>query len=362
MNYYPGLNSLRGLAALCVIPSHIEQIKKHAGMPYDHWFPIPGIYGVILFFALSGFLITSILLSERQLTGKIDFKKFYIKRALRIWPLYFLLYALSLLVFNRIDALAFFPNSEKAIEMLDLKSLILIVAIFPNFLASGIPYAAHSWSIGVEEQFYLFQPAIISLAKKTFLVMISLTGIILSPEWLAKLAYFFDSHLLYMITGQAKYFSCIAIGGFTACLNICCRDTIDRLIHNRITPIILMLTFGGLMAFEHHLGPGNRGIVDFRIYAALFSAIILLVGTSKRRLWLHHNRALNYIGEISYGIYMFHPMCIGISLLLINSSPATDPLANILLYLLCIGLTLVTSDISYKYFEGYFRKKRQSLS
>jgi peptidoglycan/LPS O-acetylase OafA/YrhL len=40
MNYYPGLNSLRGLAVLCVIPSHIEQIKKHAGINFDHWFPM----------------------------------------------------------------------------------------------------------------------------------------------------------------------------------------------------------------------------------------------------------------------------------------------------------------------------------
>src|SRR4051812_33341468 len=96
--HFPGLDGLRGLGALSVIPAHIEQLKTSFGFDAVFWFPIHAKIGVVLFFTLSGFLITFLLLRERQLRGRISIARFYRRRMLRIWPLYFLIVLSSLFV------------------------------------------------------------------------------------------------------------------------------------------------------------------------------------------------------------------------------------------------------------------------
>jgi peptidoglycan/LPS O-acetylase OafA/YrhL len=96
--YFPGLNGLRFLAAIAVIVVHIEQFKQLFGLTdgttQSQFFLAPllptGIESVILFYVLSGFLITYLLLSESQKTGQIAVRRFYLRRILRIWPLYYL--------------------------------------------------------------------------------------------------------------------------------------------------------------------------------------------------------------------------------------------------------------------------------
>lgn len=92
--YFKNLNSVRFIAATFVVIHHIEQLKGLAGYPYRSWYVL-GRTGVILFFALSGFLITSLLLAEQRETGCIHLRKFYVRRALRIWPLYYLIVGLG---------------------------------------------------------------------------------------------------------------------------------------------------------------------------------------------------------------------------------------------------------------------------
>eukprot|EP01037_Dinobryon_pediforme_P011462 gene11462-11552_t len=124
-----------------------------------------GDIAVIFFFVLSGFLITFLLLNEKDQTGKISVKKFYLKRIFRIWPLYFLMIGLSIGYFNTSD---FFqhqaiPNYTKLYEHIGLYALLFLL-IAPNMVTLGVPsigYANPTWSIGVEEQFYLIWPWII---------------------------------------------------------------------------------------------------------------------------------------------------------------------------------------------------------
>ncbi|NOR59010.1 MAG: acyltransferase family protein, partial [Sulfurimonas sp.] len=87
-SFFPGLNELRALAVLSIIPGHINGIAKFFGLAQFHWFPIPGKLGVIFFFVISGFIITVLLLKEKTTTRKISLGSFYRRRALRIWPLY----------------------------------------------------------------------------------------------------------------------------------------------------------------------------------------------------------------------------------------------------------------------------------
>ena len=105
--HFNNLNGLRFLAALMVVICHIEQNKKGFLLPnlralVKHL----GVLGVDLFFVLSGFLITILLLKEKEIFKKIEYKKFYLRRILRIWPLYYLVVILSLFVLPNIPFLS----------------------------------------------------------------------------------------------------------------------------------------------------------------------------------------------------------------------------------------------------------------
>ncbi|MBL0102606.1 MAG: acyltransferase [Bacteroidetes bacterium] len=95
--HFPGLNGLRFIAAFLVLVHHNERIKLRLGLENfweSQFIIVVGKLGVILFFVLSGFLITYLLLKEEKKTGSIHVKQFYIRRILRIWPLYFLIMGL----------------------------------------------------------------------------------------------------------------------------------------------------------------------------------------------------------------------------------------------------------------------------
>jgi len=170
--YFPSLNGLRFIAALLVIFHHIEQIKFYFKME-NLWVTSPfigviGKLGVVLFFVLSGFLITYLLLAEEHSFKTINVKNFYFRRMLRIWPLYFLIVALAFFILPNIPMFTI-PGFEKHVIYHDLfYKLFLYAIIFPNLaMTFGIvSYVSHAWSIGPEEQFYLIWPFIVRRVRK----------------------------------------------------------------------------------------------------------------------------------------------------------------------------------------------------
>lgn len=118
--FFEGFHELRAVAALSVLAHHIELMKQREGLPtllntsLHSLFQHLGKNGVYLFFVLSGFLITYLLLAERERFGFIDIRSFYIRRVLRIWPLYYLIVALAFLV------LPYFPTWMPFLRQLHL--------------------------------------------------------------------------------------------------------------------------------------------------------------------------------------------------------------------------------------------------
>ena len=180
--YFPGFNGVRFLAASSVVFHHIEQFKTIFGYTntfiYMNEHPViyqAGRLGVALFFVLSGFLITYLLLAEKLETGRINIGNFYIRRVLRIWPLYFWIVILSFFVFPHIPALYIPGVSEHTYEHFWSK-LAFFGIVMPNIaitLYHEIPLCSHTWSIGVEEQFYLIWPWLIGSLhpRRTLLVL-----------------------------------------------------------------------------------------------------------------------------------------------------------------------------------------------
>ncbi|MES2487732.1 MAG: acyltransferase, partial [Bacteroidota bacterium] len=161
--FFQGLNSLRAIGALAVCIGHIELLRKMFGL--RNYTSIPffkndgGHLGVILFFVLSGFLITYLLLEENRRIGTIAIKKFYVRRILRIWPLYY--WALIIAFFIMPIAFAEYPGRDLNRFVPKLLLDMLFVPNVSLIALGGISGASHLWSIGVEEQFYLMWPGII---------------------------------------------------------------------------------------------------------------------------------------------------------------------------------------------------------
>src|ERR1051326_2201548 len=114
--YFPGLHGLRFFAAMMVVFSHVELMKEYHGFAnvYDSSQAVyeSGRLGVTLFFVLSGFLISYLLLVEKKVSGTVSIRKFYSRRILRIWPLYYLLILITFLIVPRLPFFAVPKYSE----------------------------------------------------------------------------------------------------------------------------------------------------------------------------------------------------------------------------------------------------------
>lgn len=363
--YFPNLNGLRFLAAFLVIIHHLEQIKSIYNINSYFWsVPFVGLIGkigVILFFVLSGFLITYLLLTEEHIYKNISIKKFYIRRILRIWPLYFLIILISLLILPHISIFTL-PGFEKEVVYKNLfLKIFLYIIFFPNLVFAvlgNMPYSSHTWSVGTEEQFYLVWPVILKFFKNYrigLMIFIVFSYLFIAKE-LSDQTHYTD-FLPYKVELNAFWSSfnidCMAIGGFFAIL-LFQKNRFLKLFMNRylfyFTIILLsMLMIKGIYLRHMH----------YEGYAFLFGIVILNFAANDKIYLSLENKPLNYLGKISYGIYMYHPIGIVLSILIAKSINYTS---NFLLYPLSVLLTILLAAISYKYFESIFLKFKIKFS
>ncbi|MBX2985069.1 MAG: acyltransferase [Bacteroidia bacterium] len=360
--YFPNLNGLRFIAALLVIIHHIEQLKSISKID-NYWGTVPfigiiGKLGVVLFFVLSGFLITYLLLTEEYSFKKINIGKFYIRRILRIWPLYYLIIILAFLVLPNIDLFVLPNYSKEVIYSNLLPKLVLYAIFFPNLVLSilgVVPYASHTWSIGTEEQFYLVWPVILKLVKK---YRIGLMFFIIA--FYIAFGTFLQSHysdfIPYKNVIRAFWstfnIDCMAIGGLFAIL-LFQKNKLLKLLQNNILfyltiCVTIFLMVKGIYIPKFH----------YEFYSVLFGIIILNFASNNTINISLENRALNYLGNISYGLYMYHP--IGIILALYICSFIN--LSNWLIYPFSIILTILMAGLSYQYFESFFLRYKEKFS
>jgi peptidoglycan/LPS O-acetylase OafA/YrhL len=102
-------------------------------------------------------------------------------------------------------------------------------------------------------------------------------------------------------------------------------------------------------------------VIDLRVYCVLFSIVVVNGALNPRNIFRLETPVLNFLGKISYGIYMYHMMCIGIAFAIARAITTNVVLQNILLYLLTIGLTVLVSWLSFDYFESLFLRLKPQL-
>jgi len=367
--FFPGINGLRFFAALAVIITHIELLKGSFG--YKSYWKNPVIFnlgglGVYFFFVLSGFLITFLLLTEKQKFNTIKIKEFYIRRILRIWPLYYLVLILGFFILPHFKEIQIPYLQDNFVAHYEA-DLILYILILPNVafaLFTAVPHIGQLWSIGVEEQFYLFWPWLILKTKNYIKTLIYLIiGLFLLKVFVLILGKFYGSTDWYialkLLVAMSK-FECMALGGIGACLLFYKKDTILTIIYNKYT-LNLSLLFIPLLIF---FTPDSIQDGIHIIYSGIFLIIILNV-TKNTHVFLNlENKYFNFLGKISYGLYMYHFLLIPVILYLYSPlrSNMDEVWLNVIIYLTVISLTVIVSALSFYFFENIFIKKKSKYS
>lgn len=343
--FLPGLNGIRAIAALSVVISHINNRLDYFQLPKGTLLDLAS-YGVTIFFTLSGFLITYLLLLELSKTGTIDVKKFYMRRVLRIWPLYYV-YLLIIILMTGISSIGW-----------PILFYLLMIPNFKNSFAAFVPSFAkpvtsmlvgHYWSLGVEEQFYAIWPWIVKKTKILFKVLVLFPIFYILLKLGLRLV-----HAPYSILVFVNYtrFGCLVLGGLGAYLYFHRSEKME-FVKKSWVEIAAWIFFIVVGLNRFHI----TSIIDHEIIS-IFTLIIIInqIGNPKRVLSLENN-FLDYIGKISFGIYVYNPLVIYLMSFVFLWFPIENSwIKTSLVYIFVLPAVVVVAHLSYFYFEKRFLK------
>lgn len=315
-----------------------------------------GWSGVDLFFVLSGFLIGGILLDARDSANY--FKVFYVRRFYRILPLYGALFLLSAAIFYvHFSTHAWLYNGEIPwYAYLTFGQNFWMAKAHTDFGAGNI--AAITWSLAVEEQFYLTLPVVIWAASRKTLPYLLGLGIVLAPVirialWFAlgPIAGLKATYLLAPCRMDALLLGVLAAWAIRSSV---CRDWLTS--HKAFIGTASAILGVGILEMIHKkLGMGTFGLASFGYtWVALFYLSILLLAVTQQGVVsrLFRFRALTELGLLAYGLYLFHELVIGLIFGLTGRAvPSFTSLATIGLTLLSGLLAFVLARLSWLYFE-----------
>jgi peptidoglycan/LPS O-acetylase OafA/YrhL len=288
----PQLDAVRGLAILLVL---LHNMGSKYPLPYSQWLISNGWMGVDLFFVLSGFLITGVLLRAKSSEGY--FKDFYARRCLRIWPLYY-----SLLIFMFVLIPLVRPSEAHMIFEPRSSPWWAYPLFLQNFLvpiptmATG-PLAV-TWSLAIEEQFYLVWPFMVRFFSPIQLRRIAIGVICVAPA----LRYYLSAHHVIIYSNVFCRLDGLMAGALLA-LMIRNENFVPSLFVARAW-IVLALAAPLALIFQKF--DAQWMVFSF---TALASAAFVYLAMFSAQPWLQvilNNRFLIFTGTISYGLYLLH--------------------------------------------------------
>lgn len=336
------------------------------GLPHASGFSFfyRGYDAVGFFFVLSGFLITFLLLRELDIKEKIEIKTFYLKRIFRIWPLYFGVVIFGLVFYNYI--LPSIGLSYKGdYELLDV--IPLYVFFLPN-LAYSIYHVGGilsvTWSIGIEEQFYLFWAPLFNIFKSKIFYLIcgfyifwaffqicTSTGLFTTDKQLVRFLETMQFHS--MAVGGIGAYYCFYHKKVVLSLTLFQSKIIRIFILSLILIYFLITDFG----FSH-------GLV-VQILPWFFLWLIIEVSINPATILSLEKPILNKLGEVSYGVYMFHFIVIYLMSYLFNLVDIQHHVNYIVFlstYFIAIFIvTLFFAFVSFNYVERPFMNLGKKL-
>lgn len=363
--YIRSLDGVRAIAILLVM-------SFHANITHFGWM------GVQLFFVLSGFLITGILWKEKTKPQSLSFKfrKFWFRRVLRIFPLYFgylIVLGITYLVFN-------FPHYYPTYA----PYLFTYTVNFTRTLIEwqGNPLFTHLWSLSIEEQFYIVFPFVIFLLPSKYIKFLLVLFIFLSP-FVRFFLYRYYTHqgASSFVAADAVYWNTLShldaffIGGMIPVFSL--EKKINKASILLLLAALLVLAFG-LWSFitagasdyllnfgyDHAQSINYQYVWQYTLLNLLFASFLLYLLSTKasksRSLKLcMENSVLVRIGKVSYGMYMFHwAVYVYVFKQLLPSETLLMKIIYFIPYTLAVYLL---SEISFRFFEKRFLQLKDKL-
>jgi len=320
-----------------------------------------GNLGVNFFFVLSGFLITYLLIQEKTINGQINLKKFWMRRVLRIWPLFYFAVFFGFVIFPFFKSLfGQTPNETASI------GYYLVFLNNFDFIKNGSPDASILgvlWSVAIEEQFYFIWPIILYLLPVNK-YWIAFAAIIISSIIFRALN---DSYLVH----EYHTLSCIgdmaigALGAWLISTNNKFKSFITKLSIFNIGIIYMLFTAMFLFRDEVLFATFAIRIFERALIAIVIILIILEQSYAKNSLFkLSNFKTISKLGVITYGLYCLHFIGILTTTTITNKLGINTQLWQILLVDTTIALviTILLSKISYKYYEKPFLKFKERFS
>jgi peptidoglycan/LPS O-acetylase OafA/YrhL len=311
-----------------------------------------GAFGVFVFFMLSSYLITELLMREKEKTGTIHVKAYYARRILRIWPLYFLFIACCFLI------RPLTPNYSMSAGQL-ISMLLLSGNWYFGIHGWGGSFTSHLWSISVEEQFYLIWPVFLKLANRTILCVGFSALMATSFLSLAFLGLRESSANPSIFTNSFVLCSFFALGAIAALWMHGKVLTLNYPIRGFLLVVGITLFTIATMALKIH-DSGAVATKDLLLGYALTDIGCMAIFLSFLGAKLpQHTGFLIYLGKISYGLYVYHLACLALTRWLENDVfhkehwPLSFPLTAV--------LTFVCASLSYRYIEKPFLRWKEKF-
>lgn len=336
-SYFPALDGLRCIAISAVMFHH------STARPLAGWVG-RGHLGVQLFFCISGFLITTLLLRERRTSGSISLRRFWIRRSLRIFPLYYAVLGLFAL------GTAFAADSPARSQFFG--NLPFFASYTGNWWVSY--GAAHpvifgfSWSLATEEQFYVLWPPLLKAIKRVPLALLALLSLLAFDQWAERgglgFALWRHGPVERVVT---SFSSSIALGALLALVldAPAGRWLANLLGHPAALPLLACLALGLVV----------RPVEPFLCFELTLAALVAAAALRENRLL--SSAPLLFVGRASYGMYLFHVPVIGglrrVFPDFLGSSAA--------LFAVAFLLTLALASASHRWFELPFLRLRSSF-
>jgi peptidoglycan/LPS O-acetylase OafA/YrhL len=379
--YFKNLDGVRFCAAFLVLLQHSFGFKKDysdASPFVDRLFSDTGRLGVNLFFVLSGFLISYLLLVEKDTTGTISYRNFYMRRILRIWPLY-LGYGLLLNFLSPYVAglLGWYNDTDFRLMMVNLVFLLFFsVNMQIAFLGTNRAMFEISWSVCIEEQFYLVWPLLMNNFRRRLprllAVMFGISVfvrvlVVFVLPWLfpglSKERALLINYLL--LFDKLDLFG----GGLFAAILYQKRDSLKGFFRACFRPWIqVVMTLLALLYVLSVIKPDGvyfELFFDHYVCGILFG-YVLLAAVSERSIYRLEKPLLRTLGRVSFGIYLFHTAVCQFVLLFFRKvigHPEWRLMYDLVYPLACLVVTASVAWLSYNYYEMWFlnRKKKFQL-
>lgn len=362
--FFPNLDGLRFLSFFVVYLFHIWVLLFDR---YSLSGTAPGIVkflfqngeiGVNFFFVLSGFLITYLLIQEKKITGKIHVGNFYVRRILRIWPLFYLCILFGLVLYPLLKK---FIGGD-VFEVAHPWTYFVFLNNF-DFMKNGAPaIISVLWSVAIEEQFYLFWPLLLSLFPVKYYR--PLLYAIICGSFIFRCFYYDDERVLQFHT--LAVIGDMALGGLFAYYIIFSERFKSKIASLGKTSIAsLYVAALALFLFRKNIFPGSLMVLE-RIVIAFVCGLIILEQNFSRNSFFKMSsfKSISKWGIYTYGLYCIHVIVITFTEIAFKKAGLNmqSPLIILLLTVVAFIGCMIAAFISYNFFEKRFLKLKDRFA